>query len=439
MKDIEIQPSEEMQLQPVQADLDMFEAKPQIKIHEPEELEISERSTKLDHPKSIVTVSMKSQGNITPEYDDEEVEEEDIVAPDDNSDSDWQAKPKRRTVTKTGASRSLRSPRKTSCTLIDPKARVQKPHIQGHNRRQSKSKKPRGPFSNARPNTPKQEKSFPCTFHTFGCERTFANKNEWKRHVASQHLQLGFYRCDLDTCNPDNGAYSNSGRRNNKRDKDEDSEHEVKYFNDFNRKDLFTQHCRRMHGPSRNRSRTPTREEELAFEAKMDNIRQRCWQIRRKAPIRSTCPICNRVFEAVASSYEDDDVDGKAEEKAWEERMEHVGRHYEKDNVKPENETIDDDLVEWGLANEVFYKAGASETPWLVSHEHSFHENLQENRQATDTSSGNGLASNESPSQRKQPSRAAVRNHEVLAPKPNSNTKVEEDEDSDEDADAEDE
>ena len=41
---------------------------------------------------------------------------------------------------------------------------------------------------------------FTCSFAPYGCQSTFVSKNEWKRHVTSQHLQLGFYRCDVGKC-----------------------------------------------------------------------------------------------------------------------------------------------------------------------------------------------------------------------------------------------
>ncbi|EZF70942.1 hypothetical protein H105_06858 [Trichophyton soudanense CBS 452.61] len=40
------------------------------------------------------------------------------------------------------------------------------------------------------------DRIFTCVFAPYGCTSSFASKNEWKRHVLSQHLQLGFYRCD---------------------------------------------------------------------------------------------------------------------------------------------------------------------------------------------------------------------------------------------------
>lgn len=44
---------------------------------------------------------------------------------------------------------------------------------------------------------------FICSFSHYGYESRFCSKNEWKRHESSQRLPLGFYRCDMQPCNPD--------------------------------------------------------------------------------------------------------------------------------------------------------------------------------------------------------------------------------------------
>ena len=41
---------------------------------------------------------------------------------------------------------------------------------------------------------------FICVFHFAGCKSTFASKNEWKRHCASQHLLLNYWLCQQDQC-----------------------------------------------------------------------------------------------------------------------------------------------------------------------------------------------------------------------------------------------
>ena len=157
---------------------------------------------------------------------------------------------------------------------------------------------------------------FTCTFHLYGCSATFGSKNEWKRHVACQHLRLGIWRCDFNSCLPQ------------QRDRDQDPQPVVGYteeeeeqevfYNDFNRKDLFTQHLRRMHSPLKTSPQT-VRD---AFNASIEPCTQRCLIDIRKPPPHSTCGYCGV------------DVKGKfhttfAGLDAWEKRMEHVGRHLE--------------------------------------------------------------------------------------------------------------
>jgi hypothetical protein len=139
---------------------------------------------------------------------------------------------------------------------------------------------------------------FPCPLAAYNCTSTFSSKNEWKRHVSTQHIKLGFWRCDL--CAPTTDPNDSS----------------VYYYNDFNRKDLFTQHLRRMHAAhgsgARHMKEHPINEDNIG------EYQTRCYQVLRHAPQQSICPFndCDREFFGPTS---------------WEERMEHVGRHLEKD------------------------------------------------------------------------------------------------------------
>ncbi|KAM3508572.1 hypothetical protein MY11210_006680 [Beauveria gryllotalpidicola] len=75
-----------------------------------------------------------------------------------------------------------------------------------------------------------------CIFHYAGCTSRFAFKNEWKRHVISQHLNLQYWVCTEGSCALKQRPIAES-------------------FiptvpcqgSIFNRKDLYTQHIRRMH------------------------------------------------------------------------------------------------------------------------------------------------------------------------------------------------
>ncbi|GIJ92748.1 hypothetical protein Asppvi_002026 [Aspergillus pseudoviridinutans] len=61
--------------------------------------------------------------------------------------------------------------------------------------------------------------------------------------------------------------------------------------NDFNRKDLFTQHQRHMHAPwvIADRPDTTTEQEWQAFEASLEDVRARCWHEQCKLPQKSSC------------------------------------------------------------------------------------------------------------------------------------------------------
>ncbi|PLB51015.1 hypothetical protein P170DRAFT_474562 [Aspergillus steynii IBT 23096] len=193
--------------------------------------------------------------------------------------------------------------------------------------------------SKAKPNGKKAPEAsnrlFVCSFSHYGCPSTFVSKNEWKRHVASQHVQLGFFRCDVGRCN-----LNNLSRDNNQVSEDGASCDEVRLVNDFNRKDLFTQHQRRMHAPwvKRNRKQPVTEDERHNFELTLDEVRARCWHEQRTAPLRSQCGFCGQEFSGPRS---------------WNERMEHVGRHYEKSDVPLDAEAEDHALREWAVESGV--------------------------------------------------------------------------------------
>ena len=181
-------------------------------------------------------------------------------------------------------------------------------------------------------------RQFVCSFTHYGCSCTFSSKNEWKRHVATQHLQLGFYRCDLADCNIHKRSSSDHRHQHHKKSRssshhDHDSADLV--ANDFNRKDLFTQHLRRMHAPWHKENRTnPSTGEREAFERSLDAVRDRCWQPRRQPPTVSQCGFCGQDFHG---------------EHSWDDRMEHVGRHYERDNPQPGAEAEDIKLRKWAV------------------------------------------------------------------------------------------
>lgn len=154
---------------------------------------------------------------------------------------------------------------------------------------------------------------FPCAFSFAGCTSTFGSKNEWKRHISSQHLCLQYYRCS--SCPPSTA----DGKGN-----------------EFNRKDLFTQHLRRMHAPFAIKKALNKAEGKL--QAEWDNhvkeMQTSCLVTRRQPPQRSACPKpdCQSVFEGPGS---------------WDEWTEHVGRHMEKGEAQRMG--VDRLLAQWAL------------------------------------------------------------------------------------------
>ena len=136
----------------------------------------------------------------------------------------------------------------------------------------------------------------------------------------------------------------------------------AKLYNDFNRKDLFTQHRRRMHTPW-NMSKEPSAKMRLDFENSLEDVRKRCWRKRRAPPQRSTCGFCRRVFEGP---------------NGWGQRMEHVAKHFQGNNdgaadVESMQEEEDRDLREWAI-KEGIVRDGGSRGFWLEGMEpHDIH------------------------------------------------------------------
>jgi len=457
---------------------------------QPEELEISEPTTgsvpsprDVSQAKKSVREHRREDDMDMDEDENENGNENNARIPvDDHSDSSYQARPRKRKNIRNPMKKNSKSYKqrcKSSTASTQGNFRVHKRTTStittaagtGHSRQPPRPKQPKkGPiFARALSSTStrpidKADRTFPCTFHHFGCTAEFPNKNEWKRHVACQHLQLGYYRCDLDGCNPDHPSGSSKSTRHypsrtltkkittklefaddvdlNNADATQEGEEILLIYNDFNRKDLFTQHARRMHGPSRNPALCTTtnkrgvcvasKDDEVAFERQLDAIRARCWNIRRRAPARSTCGFCRQVFDAEYSTHHAGESHGP-EEKAWEERMEHVGWHYEKDaGARPDSEEIDDDLVHWGLATGVLCRLDDGR-PWLVSVEAPCGEGEE---------SGVKMDNEKARRVRRQPSRTVVvrkRSHDNTPPVVKNEEHEKEEEHSDVDADGEDE
>jgi len=166
---------------------------------------------------------------------------------------------------------------------------------------------------------------FPCAFSFAGCASTFGSKNEWKRHISSQHLCLQYYRCS--SC-PQSSADGKG--------------------NEFNRKDLFTQHLRRMHAPFAIKKALSKGDGKLQAEwdAHVKDMQTTCLVTRRQPPQRSACPKpdCQSIFEGPGS---------------WDEWTEHVGRHMEKGEASRIG--VDPLLAKWALEECIIESMGEDE------------------------------------------------------------------------------
>lgn len=171
---------------------------------------------------------------------------------------------------------------------------------------------------------------FICTFNRYGCDSTVGSKNEWKRHINVQHMRLETWRCDIGACAPaiDEAPFGRSQPSTQVPTPSASglSQDALSYAHEFDRKDLFTQHMKRMHAPNNNASRA----EKQAFENGIEAAQNRCHQELRDAPSGTICPYCPEVtFES------------------WDDRIEHVGKHLEKEDVEAGQGFEDPLLRQW--------------------------------------------------------------------------------------------
>jgi hypothetical protein len=92
-----------------------------------------------------------------------------------------------------------------------------------------------------------------------------------------------------------------------------------------------------MHPPwlQSGQRRKPTDIEHNAFEESLEQVRQRCWHSLRHPPQQSHCGFCRELFTGEGS---------------WDARMEHVGRHFEREDRANLGEELEDlSLRDWGL------------------------------------------------------------------------------------------
>ncbi|UKZ46465.1 hypothetical protein TrVGV298_000668 [Trichoderma virens] len=161
-----------------------------------------------------------------------------------------------------------------------------------------------------------------CVFHYAGCNARFDAKNEWKRHVSTKHLGLKYWVCTEGKCADERqSAYQRDAGL-------------PSYGNIFNRKDLYTQHIRRMHASVIGQSTTDYRGTDMRSDLIVKHMQEEALRIRCKLPTWMPCPVqtCDKSFTGTT---------------AWDERMEHVAQQHF-DNVAAGREPA----VEFGGAHD---------------------------------------------------------------------------------------
>ncbi|KAI0179124.1 hypothetical protein GGR52DRAFT_291746 [Hypoxylon sp. FL1284] len=161
---------------------------------------------------------------------------------------------------------------------------------------------------------------FICVFGFAGCNSTFASKNEWKRHCASQHLVLNYWVCQQDPCCRGSGKVATTSIRTRPRlscSPGNACEPTLPRGTIFNRKDLYTQHLRRMHIPAPFKKQVKQRKPAPEWEERERAHQERAKKTRCELPTHMRCPArgCTARFEGA---------------NAWDDRMEHVAKHLEK-------------------------------------------------------------------------------------------------------------
>ncbi|ATY65589.1 Zinc C2H2 [Cordyceps militaris] len=190
-----------------------------------------------------------------------------------------------------------------------------------------------------------------CVFHYAGCTSRFPTKNEWKRHVASQHLALRYWICIEGTCGQTRGPSTRSRARN------------LPAFGSiFNRKDLYTQHIRRMHtGASEggspvlgsSKKSVPSEVEDRVRALQANAARTRC-----VLPHFMRCPAPNCPSEFHGPN-------------AWDDRMEHVACHLERAAAGEEAPVFfggpgDETLTKWAAADGVNVTRQTADGTWTL-------------------------------------------------------------------------
>ncbi|KAH8671020.1 hypothetical protein BX600DRAFT_509731 [Xylariales sp. PMI_506] len=210
---------------------------------------------------------------------------------------------------------------------------------------------------------------FVCVFNWAGCDSTFASKNEWKRHVASQHLLLNYWLCQQEGCAKNSNSGPGSDKQSTTSSRNRASSDTIQPQINcapvlpsgviFNRKDLYTQHVRRMHVPLNVKKQVKQKKTVPEWESHIRTLQSDALKLRCDLPDYMECPSsgCSTKFRGPT---------------AWDDRMEHVARHLEKAATNSNEGHVqfggpgDPTLTNWATRPDVaVVKAGAKGT-WVL-------------------------------------------------------------------------
>ncbi|CAJ2502869.1 Uu.00g102630.m01.CDS01 [Anthostomella pinea] len=204
---------------------------------------------------------------------------------------------------------------------------------------------------------------FTCVFEFAGCPSTFASKNEWKRHCCSQHLILNYWVCQQDQCaKVSNNATSKSTvsarNRNNSSRCHPNATSTLPNGTIFNRKDLYTQHLRRMHIPSSFKKQVKQKKSIPGWDEQVRAHQEEACKTRCQLPGHMRCPAINCSIR----------FDGP---NAWDDRMEHVAKHLEKASTGAEpplkfGGDNDHTLMNWAASPDVAIISQDDKGMWVL-------------------------------------------------------------------------
>ncbi|OTB09121.1 hypothetical protein M426DRAFT_132920 [Hypoxylon sp. CI-4A] len=335
--------------------------------------------------KEEIYISEPIQNYPTYEPDNEPMSSDEIELPivkqeaEDDDDYKPNQKPKR---AKSGSSRSTRSRKRRNssgstsgtkrpkvessiCTAISRSAT--KPMIQGAKGSFSCTECSKTVYfkdeSSLQNHIKKQHtRPFVCVFSFAGCTSTFASKNEWKRHCSSQHLVLNYWICQENQCSKTSNRVAVPQRNRSDLSCSQNTNTcamTIPRGTIFNRKDLYTQHLRRMHIPASLKKQVKQRKPAPEWEAQERQHQDQAKRTRCNLPTHMRCPAfgCGARFDGA---------------NAWDDRMEHVARHLEKAVAGSEQPiefggAHDDTLLDWATRPDIaIIERGGDKGRWKL-------------------------------------------------------------------------